>query len=746
MTRVERPGRGIRELQDEMDARGRVTRLPLPPLRILMLSIHGLLRGREPELGRDADTGGQITYVLDLARALGRHPRVAHVDVVTRLIEGDEVCKDYRRPFEDLGPRARLVRLPFGPRRYLRKELLWPHLGQLVDRCCDYLRGQSTLPDLIHSHYGDAGWVGKELSHVLGVPLVHTSHSLGRAKLGRMLAAGRAEAALERQLSFRRRIAAEEETFEHASLVIASTHHELTNQYSRYEAFQPGRSAVIPPGVDTSRFAPAMGRPIRTLPWIDRFLSDVHKPFILALGRPAPTKNLAALVAAYGEDPELQEMANLVVVAGTREDLMQPEEPGREIFIELLLLIDRHDLYGRVAMPKHHSAEDVPDLYRLAAERGGILVNPSLAETFGLTLLEAAASGLPVVATQDGGPRDIVANCHNGLLVDPLDRRGLSATLRDALSDETRWRRWARSGLKAVERTYRWSGHVDTYLRSCDRVLLRERKRIRRRAYAGATRVAAAGLTRAELVLLTDVDETLLGDRAGLLELLEWRRSEGARIVFGVATGRTLRRALQILGEWSVPVPELLITSVGTEILYGTDLVRDKGWSLHIRHLWRREALVRALAGVPGLKLQVSENQGEFKLSYSVDAARMSSLQRLYSRLRERDLQARLVYSQDKYLDVIPLRAGKGQALRYLAYREGLSPSRFIVAGDSGNDTDMLLGDTRAIVVGNYKPELEGLRRSEQVYFARQHFARGILEGLSHYGVRGASAPPPPTA
>jgi len=718
-----------------------MTSRPLPPLRILMLSVHGLVRGHEPELGRDADTGGQITYVIELAKALGRHPRVAHVDLVTRLVEDPGVSTDYASPFEELGPGARLVRLPFGPRRYLRKELLWPHLGQLVDRCCDYLRRQPMLPDLIHSHYGDAGWVGKELSHLLGIPMVHTGHSLGRCKRKQMLAAGRAETALERQFNFHRRFAAEEETLEQASLVIASTQDEVKEQYALYEAFQPQRCAVIPPGVDTSRFAPSHGRLVRSLPWIDRFLSDPEKPLLLAIARPAPKKNLAALVEAYGGDPELRALANLAIVSGTRHDLTKAEESERDVFLELLLLIDRFDLYGHVAWPKKHGALDVPDLYRLAAERGGVLVNPALTEPFGLTLLEAAASGLPVVATADGGPRDIVANCRNGLLVDPLDRKALGSALKEALSDGVRWRRWARSGLRGVERTYRWSGHVESYLRACDRVLLRERKRIRRRAHAGALRSAVAPLASAELVLLTDIDETLLGDREGLRELLEWRRSSGPRVVFGVATGRTLERAIQILREWEVPVPELLITSVGTEIHYGPDLVRDEGWSLHIRHLWRREALVRTLAGTPGLKLQAEENQGEMKLSFNVDPARMGPVERLYSRLRERDLQARLVYSQGKYLDVIPLRAGKGPALRYLAYREGLSTRQFIVAGDSGNDADMLLGDTRAVVVGNYKPELEALRGSEQVYFARQDFARGILEGLSFYGV----ADPSPT-
>jgi sucrose-phosphate synthase len=55
------------------------------------------------------------------------------------------------------------------------------------------------------------------------------------------------------------------------------------------------------------------------------------------------------------------------------------------------------------------------------------------------------------------------------------------------------------------------------------------------------------------------------------------------------------------------------------------------------------------------------------------------------------------------------------------------------VAGDSGNDEEMLTGNTLAVVVGNHDPELEKLRGEPFVYFARNHFARGIIEGIEHY-------------
>ena len=94
-------------------------------LFLLHLHLHGLLRGHDPELGRDADTGGQTTYVLELIRSLAARPEVERLEVVTRLIQDRRLSSDYAVAREPLADAAAIVRLPFGPRRYLRKELLW---------------------------------------------------------------------------------------------------------------------------------------------------------------------------------------------------------------------------------------------------------------------------------------------------------------------------------------------------------------------------------------------------------------------------------------------------------------------------------------------------------------------------------------------------------------------------------------------------------------------------------------------
>ncbi|OYY82384.1 MAG: hypothetical protein B7Y34_02740, partial [Methylophilales bacterium 16-45-9] len=83
--------------------------------------------------------------------------------------------------------------------------------------------------------------------------------------------------------------------------------------------------------------------------------------------------------------------------------------------------------------------------------------------------------------------------------------------------------------------------------------------------------------------------------------------------------------------------------------------------------------------------------------------------------------------------DILPIRASKGHAIRYFSYKWSLPVEHCLVAGDSGNDIEMLLGDTLAIVVGNHSQEIAHLRDETQVYFAKAHYAAGIMEGIAHY-------------
>ena len=149
-------------------------------LKILHLHLHGLIRSKNLELGRDPDTGGQTQYVLELVKSLANTSEVEQVDLVTRLIRDKKVHEDYSKGREFIGLGARILRFEFGPQKYLRKELLWPYLDQLIIELSDFYKKSQNKPNWIHAHYADAGYVGVRLSKILDVPLVFTSHSLGR--------------------------------------------------------------------------------------------------------------------------------------------------------------------------------------------------------------------------------------------------------------------------------------------------------------------------------------------------------------------------------------------------------------------------------------------------------------------------------------------------------------------------------------------------------------------------------------
>jgi len=73
---------------------------------------------------------------------------------------------------------------------------------------------------------------------------------------------------------------------------------------------------------------------------------------------------------------------------GNRDDIDELSSGNASVLTTVLKLIDKYDLYGSVAYPKHHKQSDVPDIYRLAANTKGVFINPALVEPFGLTLIE----------------------------------------------------------------------------------------------------------------------------------------------------------------------------------------------------------------------------------------------------------------------------------------------------------------------------------------------------------------------
>ncbi|CAG7879143.1 unnamed protein product [Brassica rapa] len=493
-------------------------------LYIVLISLHGLIRGENMELGRDSDTGGQVKYVVELARALASMPGVYRVDLLTRQVTAPDVDSSYSEPTEMLNPLdtdsteqehgessgAYIVRIPFGPKdKYVPKELLWPHIPEFVDRALSYIMkiskaldeeifeggGGQVWPVSIHGHYADAGDSAALLSGALNVPMVFTGHSLGRDKLEQLLKQGRPKEEINANYKIMRRIEAEELCLDASEIIITSTKQEIEEQWRLYDGFDPvlerklrarmkrgvsclgrfmPRTVVIPPGMEFHHIVPhdvdadgddedpqSPDPPI----WseIMRFFSNPRKPMILALARPDPKKNLVTLVKAFGECRPLRELANLTLIMGNRNDIDELSTTNSSVLLSILKLIDKYDLYGQVAMPKHHKQSDVPEIYRLAAKTKGVFINPAFIEPFGLTLIEAGAHGLPTVATINGGPVDIHRVLDNGLLVDPHDQQAISDALLKLVSDKHLWTRCRQNGLKNIH-LFSWPEHCKTYL------------------------------------------------------------------------------------------------------------------------------------------------------------------------------------------------------------------------------------------------------------------------------------------
>ncbi len=728
---------------------------------IQLVSIHGLIRGERVEMGRDADTGGQVRYVLELARTLGSLDEVAQVDLFTRQIRDRRVSPDYGERIEELGPKARIVRLPCGGNRYMAKEKLWPYLDDYVDAMIWFTRKEGRNPAFVHGHYADAGYIAREVASAYGVPFIFTGHSLGRDKLAYLDNSGMSREQANQKYNIDYRIQQEEHSLAAADLVVASTTHERDSQYKAYDNGSTPQFAVVPPGTGLDRFFPyyeydlspdnvpekfkqARMRMSREL---ERFHFERTKPIILALCRPDKRKNIDSLVQAYGEDKELQALANLAIFAGVRKDIEEMPDGERSVLTDILLMMDRYDLYGRMAIPKNHDSEtDVPELYRLTASQGGVFVNPAHVEPFGLTFIESSAVGLPFVGTHNGGPQDIKANCESGTLVDVSQPDELANGIKELLTDQELWQKYSTNGVNLVREHYSWETHCRSFLDAVQKLTGTREETPVDTVQLGTTSPPAKRLSRLNSILITDIDNTLLGDDESMHRLLELMKANREHLGFGVASGRHIESITALLEEYGIEALDVIISSVGAEIYYGADLVPDKGWASHLRPKWKPKRIKQVLGELSFMSLQDDEQtQREFKISYDLDESydKEDALARIHDALSKARVAYTMLFSHGTYVDILPHRASKGKAIRYLSTKWNIPLERIATAGDSGNDRDMLLGQTAGIVVANHSEELANLKKSSaRLYFAGAGYAAGIAEGLEHYGLvkKGATA------
>lgn len=715
---------------------------------IQLYSPHGLIRFNEPEIGRDRDTGGQVKYVLELLEGLSRHPGVRKVDLFTRRIADKRVSGSYEKEIEVVNEKARIIRMSCGGNAYRPKESLWDHLDEFIDKTIRFIDDEADFPDVVHGHYADGNYLAGQVSEIFGIPFLATGHSLGRNKQKLLLEEGMTQEKIDEKFNMQRRIAIEENLLQTADVVVVSTQNIIDTQYSMYRNAASGRFKVIPPGVNPEIFYPFYRLEMpsfkmsveqeqtvyRVNSEIDRFLFNPGKPLILSIGRADKRKNFERIIQAYGQDKELQAMANLAIFAGVRKDISQMPEDEKDILTNLLLLMDKYDLYGKMAIPKKNDPKlDVPEIYRIAARKKGVFVNATPGENFGLTIVEASACGLPVIASPTGGPKEILEQCENGLLTNVEDPLAIAEAIKKIIADQAAWEKFSGNGIRSASQLYSWESFANNYVALIDGLFKekgnKELNFVNKTAYGKK-------LSNAELFIISDLDGTLLegNNTKGLKEFTQWINQNKDRVVFGIASGRNRQITEHAFTTYELPKPDILICSAGSEIYYTSKYIPDKGWESHINYQWKRDELQAALAQFPGIRLQEPAAQWRFKLSYYVDDRfDEDAMADLYKFLDDHKLRARILFTENKFLDLLPFRASKGSAVRYLSYKWKIPLEHFITAGNSGNDKDMLNSKVKAIVVSNYSAELEELRKNKSIYFTKNPLATGVLEGINFH-------------
>lgn len=667
----------------------------------MSIALGGCLRPPPLPLGITEDSGGHLTYLWGAAEALAARRDVTEVELVTRLFDAPDLGADYSLPLQPCGDKLRIRRIDSGDRRYLSKEAAVADRPAFIAALLADLEARDVRPDLVHAHFADAAEVAIAIRDRFGIPFIYTAHSLGIDKADH-LADG------DDLVS---RIAFEDRAIASADAIIASSRDEAERQLMRYPSADAAKVHRVPPGAGLQLTHDA--DPARARALVGPFLRDPSKPVILAIARPVHKKNLAHLVDLYGASPALRAAANLVIVAGLRDGPDSGEAEQRAVIGQLLHGLDSHDLYGALALPKRHEQSDIASFYAYARDTGGIFVNPAATEPYGLTLVEAALHGVPVVATANGGAADIVAELGHGVSIDPADGDAFTAAMIGLLGDRDRWDRASRTGRARVRR-HSWDRYAEDFM-----------------AIAETVTTVPQAVQRPRDLLLSDIDGTLTGCRDGTRRL-QAALDRDPRRMFGIATGRSLQEAQRILGEWGYRAPEVMVTSVGSEIYWrkGGRLERDDGYASELACDWQPDAIRAALAGLDGLRPQAAVEQRRFKISYFAEA---EAARRIERRLAEAGLAARVIHSHGNLLDILPANGGKAAAMKWVASRLSLPLSAVFAAGDSGNDRDMLDACPRAILVGNHCPTLADLAERPNVHRSRSPHAGGVLEALNAF-------------
>jgi len=400
-----------------------------------MVSTHGYVAA-QPPLGA-ADTGGQVVYVLELSKKLAQLGY--DVDIWTRRFEDQP-------EIDVVNSRVRILRMPCGGKEFIPKEYLYRDLMEWAEHALRYISRHRLEYEFINSHYWDAGVAAQRMVEALDVRHVHTPHSLGLWKLRQMETdyPDRQET-FEQEFNFAERIRHETILYAECDRVIATTPPQLDMIVADYDV-APDRVSMIPPGYDDNRFYPVSEASRQMI----RRRLGFKGPTVVALGRLATNKGYDLLVEAFAVVAERIPEARLRLSVGG--DKMDKAE--RKILSELKARVRELKLGRKVIFGGYVSDEDLADTYRAA----DLFVLSSRYEPFGMTAIEAMATGTPTVVTIHGGLYRAITFGRHALFADPFDREDLGITMMKAFKHPKLWRRLSRMGAHKARSLFTWTG------------------------------------------------------------------------------------------------------------------------------------------------------------------------------------------------------------------------------------------------------------------------------------------------
>lgn len=482
--------------------------------RIMILSPHGYF-GQANVLGLP-DTGGQVVYILDQVRALEREMRdrlarqglsvEPKILICTRLIPeaGDTTC-DQRLEKVHGCENTWILRVPFHypngaivPQWISRFEI-WPFLDRYsFDVQREAIAEFGGKPDLIIGNYSDGNLVATMLSRRLGVTQCNIAHALEKTKY---LLSSLYWHELDPQYHFSCQYTADLIAMNSADFIITSTYQEIAGtpdsigQYESYawytmpelyrvtggvDLFDP-KFNIVSPGADDNVYFPYKEESRRltvlhpkieelifggTNPAARGHLENPDKPLVFTMARLDHIKNLTGLVEWFGRSERLRKAANLLVIGGHVDAELSTDREERDQIHRMHRLMDEYKLEGQMRWLGARLDRNLAgEIYRYVADRQGVFVQPALFEAFGLTIIEAMASGLPTFATRYGGPLEIIENRKSGYHIDPNEGAEAADIIADflerAAADPAVWTRISEGALARVEARYTWKRYAD---------------------------------------------------------------------------------------------------------------------------------------------------------------------------------------------------------------------------------------------------------------------------------------------